>query len=172
MFIHVCDFKNMLFSKIITLLFVGARIINIVKVIELHYSFIFFRFYIIIKSIKQHHYLFESQCSWNLWVTLSEDCSHKRYLKCFQRNHAQNLSNNYFYYKFDEKILICLSRENSFLLGSFYDNVLYIFKDTDGNSSLRALIQLFGGVLLGSLATLVMVFITNKRNQSTQNSHK
>ncbi|XP_078321472.1 uncharacterized protein LOC111115859 [Crassostrea virginica] len=44
-------------------------------------------------------------------------------------------------------------------------------KNTDGNSSLRALIQLFGGVLLGSLVTLVMVFITNKRNQSTQNSH-
>lgn len=52
MFIHVCDFKNMLFSKKITLLFVGARKINIVKVIELHYNFIFFRFYIIIKSIK------------------------------------------------------------------------------------------------------------------------
>nr|XP_022310450.1 uncharacterized protein LOC111115859 [Crassostrea virginica] len=44
-------------------------------------------------------------------------------------------------------------------------------KNTDGNSSLRALIQLFGGILLGSLATLVMVFITKKRNQSTQNTH-
>nr|XP_022310454.1 uncharacterized protein LOC111115862 [Crassostrea virginica] len=41
-------------------------------------------------------------------------------------------------------------------------------KDTDRDSSLTALVQLFGGVLLGSLATLVIVFTICRRYRPTQ----